>query len=98
MHGHAQGFNLTPQNRTAAFVNLHRHEAWGKFDDMGFQAQIGQGFCRFQTQQTAANHHADFTHGGSGFHGFQVFDGAVNQAILTVMTWDGRYEGIRACR
>jgi hypothetical protein len=80
VHLHAQALDLAAQHAAAAFVHLHRHQARGELHHMGFQAQVAQGLGAFQPQQAAAHHHAR-----AGLaprrHGFQVFDGAVDEAV-----------------
>ena len=49
----AQRFDLAAQQLAATFIDLHRHQTWGEFNDMGFQAQVGQCLGRFQAQQEA---------------------------------------------
>ena len=50
MHLHAQFFDHAAQHLAAAFVNLHCHQAGCKFHHMGFQSEVLQCFCSFQTK------------------------------------------------
>jgi len=57
VHADAQRLDARLQCRTAFAVQLHRHQARGEFDDMGFQSERLQRVGCFQPEQTAANHH-----------------------------------------
>ncbi len=60
VHLHAQILDLLAQKGATLIVQLHRHQARGKFHHMGLQPQAFQGVCRFQPQQTAAHHDTGF--------------------------------------
>jgi hypothetical protein len=92
----AQRFDLAAQQAAAAVINLHRHQPGREFDDMGLQAQVLQRLGGFQPQQAAAHHHAHLRLGGGIANGFQVFNGAVDQAAFAVVARHRRHEGIGA--
>ncbi len=94
MHFHIERFDLAFQHRAAAIVQLHRHQARRKFDHMRVQSQILQRFGRFQTQQAAADYHADFGFGRRDRHCLQIFNSAVHQTLRSFMAGHRRHEGI----
>ncbi len=79
-------------------VQLFRHQHRGKFDDVGFNAEVFQCACRFQTQQTTADNRAAFASTCAGFNGVEVFNCTVNEAILGFRPFNRRDPRIRARR
>ena len=73
-------FNLDLQHGATCRINLPRHQARCKFNNMGFgNTQINQCFSSFQAQQAAAHYSANFCISSIGFNQFQIFNGAVNK-------------------
>ncbi len=79
---HAHAFDFTAQLIATHVVELFGHQHRGKFDNVGFNAEVFQRACRFQTQQTTADNRAAFASTCAGFNGVEVFNGTVNEAIL----------------
>ena len=98
MNLHAHAFDFTTQLVTAHVVELFGHQHRGKFDDVGFNAEVFQRACRFQTQQTAADYCAATAATGAGFDGVEVFNGTVDEAILSFRAFDRRDPRIGARR
>ena len=95
---HAHAFDFTTQLVTAHMVQLFGHQHRGKFDDVGFNAEVFQRACRFQTQQTAADHRTAFASARAGLNGVEVFNGTVDEAILSFRAFDRRDPRIGARR
>ena len=95
---HAHAFDLTAQLIATHVVELFGHQHRGKFDNVGFNAEVFQRACRFQTQQTTADNRAAFASTCAGFNGVEVFNGTVNEAILGFRPFNRRDPRIRARR
>ena len=94
VHTDAQPFDLRLQRQATQFVQLHRHQARGKFHHMGFQAEAFQGIGRLQAQQPPAHHHTAPRIAGGAPDGIEVLEGAVDQARVAFGAVDVRYKGI----
>ncbi len=92
MNLHAQLFDLAAQHAPAAIVDLHRHEARRKLDHVRGQPHIAQRLRTLKAEQAAAYHDASFGAHPTGLHRFQIFNGAIDEAVLTVVAFDGRHE------
>ncbi len=95
---HAHAFDFTAKLVATHVVQLFSHQHRGKFDDVGFNAEVFQRACRFQTQQTTADNRAAFASTCAGFNGVKVFNGTVNEAILGFRTFNRRDPRVRASR
>ena len=89
---YAEVFDLATQQLTAAFVELNGHQAWSKFNNVGFKARFFQCVSGFQTQQATTNNHTGFADLGRCFDVLKVFNGAVHQAVILVFTRDWRHK------
>jgi hypothetical protein len=63
-------------------IQLFSHQHWGKFNHVGFNAEVFQRASGFQAQQAAADDGTAFAAARAGFNGVEVFNGAVNKAVL----------------
>ena len=63
---------------------------------MGGQAHVRERIGRFEAEQPAAHHHADFGPAAGCPDRVQVFDGAVDMAMGRLAPVDGRHEGVGA--
>ncbi len=79
---HAHAFDFTTQLVTTHVVELFGHQHRGKFDHVRFHAEVFQRACGFQAQQTAADHRTAFAAARAGFNGVEIFNGAVDEAVL----------------
>ena len=95
---HAHAFDLTAQLIATHVVELFGHQHRRKFDDVGFNAEVFQRACRFQTQQAAADNRAAFASTRTGFDGVEVLNRAINEAILSLRAFNGWDPRIRARR
>ena len=96
VHLHPEGFDLAAQHAAAVVVHLHRHQARGELHHVGLQAEVAQGLGAFEAEQAAAHHHAAPGAGAAFGHAFQVFDGAIDEAVGAVVAAHRRHEGHRA--
>ena len=79
-------------------IQLFSHQHWGEFNHVGFNAEAFQRTGGFQAQQATADNGTAFAAARARLNGVEVFDGAVNEAVLGFRTfnrWDPR---VRACR
>ncbi|MNY71216.1 hypothetical protein D3C86_2095070 [compost metagenome] len=79
MHADAQGLDARLECGAAFGVELHRHQAWGELDHMGFKAQGLQCVGRFQAEQATTDHHAALGVGRGIADRVEVVEGAVDQ-------------------
>nr|GEU28124.1 hypothetical protein [Tanacetum cinerariifolium] len=93
---HAQFLDLAAQHAGTAIVHLHGHQARRELHHVGVELQIAQRLGAFEAQQTAADHHAGFGARAAFEHRFQVFDGAIHEAVLAVLARQRRHERERA--
>ena len=96
MYLNVQCFDFAAQHGTPAIVELHTHQAGGKFHYVGFQAEILEGIGRLQTQQATADHDADFGLLASGLNHAEIVDGAIHQTVGQVGPGNRRYKGVGA--
>ncbi|MNC08459.1 hypothetical protein D3C75_560470 [compost metagenome] len=86
MHLHANIADFFAQHRRTCVIELHRHEIGRELHDMRFKTQLFERICRFQPQQTTANHDAASGIAGPFGNGVQVIKRAVNKAARQVVT------------
>ncbi|CCK04166.1 hypothetical protein BN129_2923 [Cronobacter sakazakii 701] len=98
MNSHAHAFDFTAQLLAAHLVKLFGHQHRREFNHVRFDAQVFQRARGFQTEQTAANHRAAFAATRAGFNRVQIFDGAVNEAVLGVGAFNRRDPRVGAGR
>ena len=86
-HADAAGLDQAPQGVPGRQVELRRHEPIGGLHDGGVHAEVLQGAGRFQSEQTAADHHAgerasEFARPGGhvGAQRLDVIEGAIDEA------------------
>ena len=91
---HAHAFNFAPQLLAAHLVELLGHQHRREFDNMGFDTEVFQGACGFQAEQAAADHRAAFAATGAGFNGVKIFNGAIDEAILSFRAFNRRDPGV----
>ena len=96
VHTDAQVLDTLLEGGAAEVVQLHRHQARGEFDHVGFQAQGLQRVGRFQAEQAAADHHATALAVGGGADAVEVVEGTVDQARVALGAFDRRHEGVGA--
>ncbi len=94
MNFHAHAFNFAPQLLAAHLVELLGHQHRRELDNMGFHAEVFQRACGFEAEQTAADHRAAFTATGAGFNGVEIFNGAIDKAILGFRAFNRRDPGV----
>ncbi|MCY1246432.1 hypothetical protein D9M72_596650 [compost metagenome] len=63
---------------------------------MRLQVHVAQRLGALQAEQTTANHHAGLRARTAFAHRFQVFDGAIDKAVLAVLARHRRHEGVGA--
>ena len=63
---------------------------------MRFQPKVLQRLCRFQAEQSAADHGSHLRPGRLGGDNLQIFDGAVDEAVAPVAARYRRHEGAGA--
>ena len=98
MYLNAECFNLAAQHGAAAIVELNAHQPRGKFNNMGFQAEIFDGVGTFQSEQSATHNHTDFAVFGLGLNHAEIINRAVYQAGFKVIAFYWRYKGVGTCR
>jgi hypothetical protein len=95
---HAHTFDFTLQLLAAHIIQLFGHQHGRKFDDVGFHAEVFQRAGGFEAQQAAADDGAAFAATCAGFNRVQIFNGAVNKAVLSFRAFDWRDPRIGARR
>ncbi|EPF13132.1 hypothetical protein HMPREF0201_04325 [Cedecea davisae DSM 4568] len=98
MYANAHTFDFAAQLLAAHAVKLFGHQHWGKFDNVGFHAEVFQRACGFQAQQAAADYRAAFAAACAGLDSVKIFDGAVNETVLGFRTFNRRDPRIGAGR
>src|SRR5690606_22697064 len=93
---HAKCFDLAPEQARTTFVQLHRHQARREFHHVGFQTHATQGVGSLEAQKTTTDHDADAALAAAHLDAAEVVDGPVDEAMLAVLSGDGRHKGIRA--
>ncbi len=94
MHADAQRFDAGFERLAAFLVQLHRHQAWGELDHMGFEAERFERIGRLQPEQSATDDHAALGVAGGGADGVQIIQGAVDQSRIALGTRDRRHERV----
>ncbi len=90
MNFHAHAFDFAPQLLAAHLVELFGHQHRREFDNMGFHTEVFQRAGRFRAEQAAADHRAAFAATGAGFNRVKIFNGAINEAILSFRAFNRR--------
>ncbi|OWW20252.1 hypothetical protein AYR66_12865 [Noviherbaspirillum denitrificans] len=96
VHADAQLFDLLAQHAAAAVVHLHRHQARCEFDHVRVELHVAQCLGALQAKQAAADDDTALGAGAALQHRFQVFDSAVDKAVLAVLAGHRRNKGIGA--
>ncbi len=86
----AHALDLAAQLVTAHRVELFGHQHRSELDHVRFHPQAFQRTGGFQPQQPAADYRTAFAAARTGFDGVQVFDGAVNEAVLAIRAFNRR--------
>ena len=96
VHLHAHGFNLAAQQLAALTVELLGHQYRSKLHHVGLETQRLEGTCRFKAKQTAPDHHPALATLGGAADGFQILDGAIDEALVVLTARNGRHPGVGA--
>ena len=98
MHSNAEVLYFLFQQVTATLIELHRHKAWCKLDNMRLHTQVLQRLGSLKPQQATANNNAYF---GALLGGcsnlFEIIDSAINEGILAIIADNGWHERVRTC-
>ncbi len=60
---------------------------------VGFETQRLEGTGGFEAKQTAPDHHPALAAPGGAANGFQILDGAIDEALVVLAALDGRHPG-----
>ncbi len=93
MYLHPHGFNLAAQQLAALTVELLGHQYRSKFHHMGFETQCLEGAGGFEAKQAATDHHPALATLGGAADGFQILDGAIDEALVVLTARNGRHPG-----
>ncbi|MNC18414.1 hypothetical protein D3C75_663150 [compost metagenome] len=96
VHLHAHGFNLAAQQLAALTVELLGHQHRGKLHHVGLETQCLEGAGGFQAEQAAPNDNTTLAALGGAADGFQILDGAIDEALVVLAALDGRHPGVGA--
>ena len=96
MHLDPQALDLAAQQIPAHRIQLYRHQARRKFDDMSLQPQQTQGIGRLQPQQATTDYHTGASSGTGITDRFQIRECAIDIAAGAGVTRDRRHKGVRA--
>ncbi len=96
VHLHAHGFNLAAQQLAALAVELLGHQYRGKLYHVGLETQCLEGAGGFEAEQAAPDHHPALAALGRAADGFQILDGAIDEALVVLAALDGRHPGVGA--
>ena len=89
VHLHAHGFNLAAQQLAALTVELLGHQYRSKLHHMGLETQRLEGAGGFEAKQTAPDHHPALAAPGGAANGFQILDGAIDEALVVLAALEG---------
>ena len=92
----AQRLDARRSSAAAAFVDLHGHQPRRELDHVRLEAQILERLGGFEAEQAAADHHAARGVLAGFADGFEVFDGAIDEAAGAVAPGNRRHERARA--
>ena len=93
---HAHGFDLAAQQLAALTVELFGHQHRSKLHYVGLEAQCLEGTGGFKAKQAATDHHPVLAAFGGVADGFQILDGAVDEALVVLAACNGGHPGVGA--
>ena len=89
----AHMFDFFTQLLATLSIKLFCHQNGRKLNNMCFNTQVFKGAGRFQSEQAATDDSAAFAASGALFNRFEIFNGAVDKAILCIRALIGGIQG-----